>query len=1804
MEDGSSTNQELEKVDDDVGKDDMFVDAEEELNPESRDWVSAAETVELWKDGVNGNQSIVISKAENGYSESQAMDIQEERDLYAREISSLWLQMKAFKSQQPFGHVNNGDVLADRFSYGEEPVAVSSDREAYEASVQGMISECSKLVSLALEEHRHMEETIKQLHAVISTRDQQIEDLNTKFSELAADGYEKERSFDDAATRILDSLASVVGQEEPLGEIASEKFVQVEKRTALLIQQYHHTLYQIDCLWQCLAETCSVSVDLRLQNGCSDVISSACSELIKAKRKEANLAEKITQVEKENRRLLEKLNKEKAAAEAACSESGQLKVELELEKTRCVNVKEKLGLAVTKGKSLVQQRDSLKQSLAEKTRELERCLNELDEKNRALGDAEKTKEELANCENLIALLQENISQRNLMLVGLEEILADARLPNGMQAVEIVDKCRWIVDDRASLQEIALEFERLQDLLTLIEIPQSIQSSDFGARVVWLRDSFYDACKQAEKIRNEIVCTREVTQNGFDRLSALLSIALVEKEYLQLELDDQVLLYNEIVKMKNEISQEKDQLIRLLLEHSEGFVGSQLGDSNGLSLSDYSMAIERCFEKIKSQNNPEILLRKSEFLDEVQCLLYMWNLDLKLYEEVFEQEMVEKSLHLTGMSNELQTLSKELSFITEEKGSLQKDLDRSKEKYALLREKLSTTVKKGKGLVQDRENFKQQIEEKNVEIEQLKNQIQLLESSLTECGNQRDRLATDLKRVEEDIFTHKNWKDELENTQMEKDKLLASLIEAIGSICPVSSLGHAEPVEKLEWLAGYLVDCQKAKEHVEHELVKLREESNNLEHSLDEVNANLERLQDVELKFDQAREKASEQERSLLEAKAHVTALEDSLSAVQDDIFQLSEEKRVLEVGISHMEEELQKANEEVSSQTRLLVEANNSKISLEDIRSQLENEIIVLTSVKEAADAGRAEADKHLAEVKGDLSFQKSKLEDAYQTIKSLEEELSDASNNLSALRIEKEAAQTACSAAEVNLVKLKEELVDAHQTMESLKEAISQLKSEANHIDSSAAEEEIQKIKEETNVKSSKLAEAFATIKSLGDASAELEKKVNLYTEQNHYLGVARADSENALKKLQEDAASKTVELEDAFSHIKFLEDSLEKSKSDILMLEKEKKAHAQEIMLLDSQLKACMEDLATANGSSESKLLELTGFVNDLQAVVHDNSLSLLMKETFKNKLESLKGMNNIILGLKRQCSINSGSGGVSRNEDDLIFTGPFPGDIDDMMNGELEIVYGNGANLDSIAALFGSTLQACHLKKTNLIDEYKGFSMLWDNVLAALSRKLEETRDDMMTLFEDVKSLKQNVEALETCKSEQEKAIASLEENVTNLISACNDATKILQAGLSNALQVSWSMPLFERESGAFDAEGFDSRIGGQKCSETVGELLSVSTSVQTMMKDFECTSKVASMKIQDLERELKEAKAVSVKAMKERESTQIQVSRLETEVEALENQCDQLRLKLDEFRTDNDELRERGAELSINCDLSRQQGELHVSPFPTILTEKLNNIDVAIPSTNLAETAEAQDTQNLKEEPQKHMAREKGSEMLKDELNEASSSLKRVLGLLGSNELAEEQDLLDLKGLLAALENQIIRMLTELESSKTEAQELGTKLSERQKVVDELMDKVKLLGDLLQERSTKPEIVQERSISKEASMPGGSAENEIEDTVVAPVASSAAHVRTVRKGSTDDHLALSIDVESDPLISSPGADEDKGRAFKSLNTSGLVPRQGKAMADRIDGFWVSGSRVLMNRPRARLGFMAYWLVLQMWVLVSFL
>ncbi|GKC76806.1 hypothetical protein Tco_1127580, partial [Tanacetum coccineum] len=108
----------------------------------------------------------------------------------------------------------------------------------------------------------------------------------------------------------------------------------------------------------------------KMINECSSFIELALKELVSLKREEYELDHKSSYSEVKYRKLTEQLGKSRETIKMLNSEIVKLNGEFELQKTRATNTKENLNLAVTKGKSLVQQHDSLKQVIVGKTNRL------------------------------------------------------------------------------------------------------------------------------------------------------------------------------------------------------------------------------------------------------------------------------------------------------------------------------------------------------------------------------------------------------------------------------------------------------------------------------------------------------------------------------------------------------------------------------------------------------------------------------------------------------------------------------------------------------------------------------------------------------------------------------------------------------------------------------------------------------------------------------------------------------------------------------------------------------------------------------------------------------------------------------------------------------------------------------------------------------------------------------------------------------------------------------------------------------------------------------------------------------------------------------------------------------------------------------------------------------------------------------------------------------------------------------------------------------------------------------------------
>ncbi|XP_039034544.1 CAP-Gly domain-containing linker protein 1-like [Hibiscus syriacus] len=1709
----SSINRDMESINISQadGKEDMFMDASDELNNDNKEAVTPT---------ARENDAILDEKLNGVAKQSDEIDN---------------------------GEYNNEDDDNNHFV---------QEMERMRALLEQAVEEKEGLQTKYKEE-------METLSREIYMKDKEIEGLNAKLmsSEPEAEtGKEvKSQQYEDALERILAALGSVIDQGDLLGDSGGEQVDLVEKSTLALIDRYNHFLSEVNQLRLCLTKAES---DFDVHEF-GTVLVAARDELFELRGKEAQLVENIVALEDQNRKFLEQVESEKAMVEILKSELEKTKTEVEQEKMRCANTKEKLSMAVSKGKGLVQQRDALKKSLADKTSELEKCLAELHERSNALEAAESHKEELVKSEGLVVSLQESLSEKTLIIETFEHILSQTDVPEELQSVDIVGRARWLANEINELKRASLDYYRLKDAFSAIDLPENATFSDLDSRLAWLKESFYQAKDDINMLQTEISRTKEAACYEIDHLTASLSTVqqekhyikeeidtlrkeyeeivgkahqisldkdhlsasftteLAEKDYIKTELDNLSTEYEKVVEKVHQLSSEKDQMIQMMVEA----YGVTMEDQERIEEASYlPMLIDRCFGKMKEQTSVSLgtTFVEAELFEKLQSLFYVRDLELTLCEEILEEDTLVRSL-LNDLSNQFRVSSQELFALKEEKDVLQKDLERSEEKSGLLREKLSMAVKKGKGLVQDRENLKLLIEEKKSEIEKLRLELQHEVSTVANCRDQISCLSTDLERIpklESDLAAMIEGKDQLEKFLFESNSILQRVFESIDRVViPVGST-FQEPVEKLNFLAGYIEDCLTAKTQTEQDLREVKEEANNLTIKL-------------------------------AEAEATIKSLEEALAVAKNDLSQLVEEKRDMEFGKTNIEIELQKAVEETHSQTNKFAEICEARKSLEEALSLAENKISLLIREKE--------------EVQGSIA--------------------------------------------------------DSETTME--------------------------KLREEGAIQASRLSEAYNTIKSLESELSQAETTVASLTEQSNNSQLEMTNLDNELKKLKDETEIQARELADARITIRSLEDALFKAEKDFSALQSEKIIADRELSTLNSKLTACTEELAGSRESSASRSIELSGHLNNLQILAKDQSLLSTMKQCFDRNLQHLKDVD---LTLKNTSEMLQG---YPLMEDIAHLAGCFTDAIDNNMN----IGVGNGEenaiNADDVPSCILRVSEGIQLRNKILADKFEVFSSLLDELIAALLKKLHATKDGVKNMVENMESLKQNVKNLEM-REQEKKAMAMLQNDVEILFFACKDAIGDLDLEVKSIITELSSLPGLENLNHRLHLEeefiGQDmaqQEIGGNRYVQTAEKLLTATRKVQSLVKFFETTSKEVVSVVHVLQKELEDTRRASEKAIEERGVYQSRVFKLESDVEALEDSCREVRLKVDDYQAKEAIWKEKEAELlSLYDNLLMKEKEaeeplLSASQLRTLL-DKLSAIEIPLVESEDLETHSSTDVQKLfsvidsftelqnqinllsyeKEELQstlsqqsfeiEHLkeeietcARNKTElEVMKMELSGATFDLEKIVVGLGGKEFIGGQTSVGMRAILPVLEKQVNALLLEAESSKSRAQELGTKLLGSQNAVDELSTKVKLLEGSLQGRNVQPEIVQERSIFEAPSASTGSEISEIEDVgslgkkTISPVP-SAAHVRIIRKGSAD-HLALNIDSESDRLINGEETDEEKDRLFKSLNTTGLIPKQGKLIADRVDGIWVSGSRVLSSRPRARLGFIAYCLLLHIWLL----
>ncbi|CAN6823954.1 unnamed protein product [Brassica oleracea] len=1563
------------------------------------------------------------------------------------------------------------------------------------------------------------DDALKELQGIIIKKDEEIAHLTTKISELSSSSSqdEEEQQLVAATDRILLSLSNVFGQEEPqLGSSVSEKITNLENGVAFLSAKYTEFYYGADQLRKCLS---SDDADLRFQEDFGSALGGACSELLELKEKEASLHERLTHLEDENRKLVEGVSKDREMIES-------MRTELEQEKTRCVNTKEKLSMAVTKGKALVQNRDALKHQISEKTTELENRLAELQEKTvaletcellkgqleqslaemadelhdksvsleacevakreveqsldekakeleeclmklQALDESELIKGELVKSEAMVASYQEVASSKSSIIENIETILSHIN----DSSEDIIEKVRSLVEEREELQNVSQEYNRLKDMNFSIDLPEEISESTLEARLTWLSESFLHSKDEVSALQNQI-----------ERLSTSLSAEMEEKSSIREELDDITLRFKALEETAERDSLEREETVRRLVETS-GLMMTE-------GVEHHALLVDRSLDQIekKLRDSSESTYGNEELFERLQSLLYASGPELSLCKEMLGED----SLQVSNLSNELAS-------VKEEKIALETDLERSEEKSALLKDKLSMAIKKGKGLVQDREKLKAQLDEKNSEIEKLMLELQELTGTVDSYKNQMSTLSGDLeqtKELEDELVAVKDEIDELKQSLSLNDTLLQKVMSI-----PVD-LATEDSSEKIDRLVGYFKEVQEARVEEQEELEKVKEEASTL---------------------------ASK----LAEAHTALKLVEDALSAAEGNIDRLAEENRQVQAAKELVELELQKAVGEASS-----------------------------------------------------LS---SELDEACAIRNTLEAALKQAERNISDIISEKEEAQSSTATAEMEREKVNNKLTEANSTIQSLKDTLTQTESNMDSLSKQIEDDKAltTNLKNELELERSKMAEASLTIGSLEEALMK---------------------AENSLSVLQ----------------------------GEMVKAEVEKST-------LSSKLNVCMEELAGSNGNSQSKSMEVIAHLDNLQMVLKDGGVISRVNEFLERKFRSLRDIDVIA----RDIMINFGEKGLAGEmenvtEDDSTVAKSLLSGLDDSVDTELENSKENTPDEDEISSSLRKITEGIKLRNKTLEKNFEVFSTSIDTLIAALMDNMTAARADVINVKGHNESLQEQVRSAEDILREKENTIAALETDLSSLMSVCSEAASELQLEVKNDLlelvQFQENYNGAETESAEHPQELLDV----SEWSRRAKELSSAAEKACTTLKLFERTSNAAAVLIRDMEDRLKETSTALEKVVLERDVNQTKVSSSEAKVESTEALCKDLKLQLENLKAEEEKWHEKEVELSTlynKLQVQEQEAKENLIPASDIraLFDKINGIEM--PSVDQANELDPQsvydvkklfavvdsvtkmqhqieygqkelnstlaakdlEIQGLKEAAEAKSTTEVELVKANKELSKLISGLEKLLG----NDPVVDLDFSESWTLLQALEKKIASLLLESESSKSKAQELGLKLVSSEKLVEKLSLKVKEFEDKLQSKAVQPDVVHERSIFEAPRASSSSEISEIEDKGKKSISAvpTAAQVRMVRKASTD-HLAINIDSESEHLTNHNEADEDKGHVFKSLNMSGLIPTQGKMIADRVDGIWVSGGRVLMSRPQARLGVMVYSLLLHLWLLASIL
>ncbi|KAI0518852.1 hypothetical protein KFK09_006288 [Dendrobium nobile] len=1437
--------------------------------------------------------------------------------------------------------------------------------------------------------------------------------------------------------------------------------------------------------------------------------------------------------------LKEGMSKIEETLEASCHELQLKTSEIEQLEQKLSSVREKLGIAVAKGKGLIVQRDSLKQSLIEKTSELEKSaqdlllkdslLDELETKLKSCSEVERIEaleSELSYIRNSATVLRDSFLQKDSVLQRIEEVLEDLELPDDFHDKDILEKIellsRFVIDHPSStvtdLEQKSLE-ERTHSDAERCAVIDANKCTGPGSNLDFdvlkqkheeLQSKFYGLAEHNDMLEQSLLERNNLVQKWeelLDRIELPSHMQTTEPE------DKIEWLGREL----SEVNQEKDSL-QLKIDNLE------------TSLDMLTADVEESHKKL-SELTAEVSAAKSEKEFFVESLEKLRIEHFSLSEKAVHDERNKENLQ-----KELDDLRDKL--IDNAQFEYYKDIENKLQKLHYL---INSTLMEhdkldfiaGGSLVEHlEESLKKLIDNYTAHLNKSSNIVPTNETLLGESSSDHGKIVPDEsspvhgKMVPEEALLAKESglasmsleldriSNKLSSVEQDRDSIFVkcqSLILEVEDLKMQVDVQRNADLEKYQSLALELDAMEKQRDSLQ-ELLTLEEQKNA---SLKEkLNLAVRKGKGLVQQRDSLKQTVDEMNTFLGQLKIdHSQQIESLIS-----------EKSLLMHRLADVELKLQDSNQNYS---RLLTTLNAIDLESEDNDIDPFEKLRVVNSILLDLRSSTAAAEREANKSKRAAELLITELNEVQERNDILQDELLKAEASLSKYSKQKDDSlsrlEHVMSVHFEERTRLAKNLMDSILVIDYLKEGLLQ-------------SSKILSVVLSKDVDLFNLVDAFWEFTLDEFCSSDKSKQLVLISsgilssneQKNEEISLSISDS--APLKIHQNVDETLL-----FEHFALANQALHECKNHCNALREricnhsvflDKKAvylseTVEAVKRRNSALKDTSESLKREIIHLESKLKQKDAKISSIyrNLTVLYEACSTLVMETFRRK---------------SQITGNTGTLGENVLNLDIFRTLPSYANM-----GEVEDVHSMD---DCIKMMVESILST--VKDTNSTNEL-----------------VERTE----------RELKATVLALQ--RELQEKDI-QMNRVCEELVSQIKDAETVAKRSMADLDSSRAQFSNLEKKAEAM---------------ETNRNLLELRLNE---LQNVEALSKLLQERINSLTESVN-AKDQEIEAlMQALDEEETQMEALESRNKDMENLLQQRVVQLEILETSNAKTM---AKLSTTVS---KFDELH-NLSETLLLE-VENLQSQLHQRDLEISFLRKEVTRCTNDV---LASQENSKKYSLEVHELLTWMSGMVSYFGGPPVQfDDQETSQIHLYIGILGKKIASTINELEELRATVQSKDALLETERGRIEELLSRTEGLESYLHGKERLEQSQGGRGSDQQSSNSSGALE--IEQMVQRNKASSGPIAAIVRSGRkvNNDHIAIAIDSEKDD-----GAledeDDDKAHGFKSLTMSRLVPRATRPIVDRIDGIWVSAERLLMRQPSLRLAFLIYWVALHA-LLASFI